>query len=46
MSRRPYRAPLSFTVALGEITRGAGRQFDPNIVEVLAREGEAIDCSK
>lgn len=45
ISRRPYRAPLSFRRALEEIKSGAGRQFDANIVEVLARAGESISWS-
>ena len=44
MSKRPYRAPLPFSLALNEITRQAGRQFDPNMVEVVARVGEAVTC--
>ena len=39
MSRRPYRDSLPLSAALAEITRGAGGQFDPNIVGVLARDG-------
>jgi HD-GYP domain-containing protein (c-di-GMP phosphodiesterase class II) len=42
ISRRPYRSPFAFSDALSEITRGAGRQFDPSIVEVLARKGQTI----
>lgn len=42
MSRRPYRNPLPFSVALEEVRREAGRQFDPHIVEVLSRKGDAL----
>jgi HD-GYP domain-containing protein (c-di-GMP phosphodiesterase class II) len=37
-SWRPYREPLPFPLALEELKRGAGRQFDGSIVEVLARQ--------
>jgi len=36
-SWRPYREPLSFPAARKEIITQAGRQFDPDIVEVLLR---------
>jgi HD-GYP domain-containing protein (c-di-GMP phosphodiesterase class II) len=35
-SDRPYRQALGFFVALGEITSGAGKQFDPEIAEAFA----------
>jgi HD-GYP domain-containing protein (c-di-GMP phosphodiesterase class II) len=38
MSRRPYRAALSPSAALAELRRGAGTQFDPEIVAALADE--------
>lgn len=34
-SDRPYRKGSSFEIACDEIARGAGRQFDPQIVEVF-----------
>ena len=34
-SDRPYRKGSSFEAACNEIARGAGRQFDPQIVEVF-----------
>ena len=37
-SRRPYRAALSPREALRELRRGAGTQFDPEIVAALAQE--------
>ena len=45
MSWRPYRDPLPFPLALEEVKHGAGRQFDANIVEVLARQGGSIAWS-
>jgi HD-GYP domain-containing protein (c-di-GMP phosphodiesterase class II) len=42
LSRRPYRDPLPFSKAMCEITRGAGKQFDPSIVEVFARQGKTL----
>lgn len=42
-SDRPYRPALSADEAVRELERGAGQQFDPNIVEVfvkLIRSGE------
>jgi diguanylate cyclase (GGDEF)-like protein len=33
---RPYRAPVSAELALEELNRCAGTQFDPRVVEVLA----------
>jgi len=34
-SERPYSRALSYEEALEEIRRGAGKQFDPNLVEVF-----------
>ena len=34
---RPYRKALPHDAALGELVSNSGKQFDPNIVEVLAR---------
>jgi len=34
-SDRPYRAALSPDIALAELRRGAGRQFDPDVVEMF-----------
>ena len=36
-SDRPYRAAQSLDVAIAELDRGAGSQFDPACVEALAR---------
>jgi putative nucleotidyltransferase with HDIG domain len=36
-SRRPYRQPLSHSEALYHIKRGAGTQFDPQVVASFAR---------
>jgi HD-GYP domain-containing protein (c-di-GMP phosphodiesterase class II) len=38
VSRRPYRAPLSVDEALGELTAGAGSQFDPAVVAAVQVE--------
>jgi ribonuclease P protein subunit RPR2 len=35
-SRRPYRAALPWEHALDEIRSGAGRQFDPQVVEAFS----------
>ncbi len=41
-SDRPYRKALPREVAVGELRRGAGTQFDPKIVEIfLSLESEA-----
>jgi HD-GYP domain-containing protein (c-di-GMP phosphodiesterase class II) len=42
MSPRPYRAPILFSQAMKELTRGAGKQFDPNIVEAIAGQGKTL----
>ncbi len=34
-SDRPYRAAMSHTDAVAELTRNAGTQFDPNVAEAL-----------
>jgi len=36
-SDRPYRKALSTQMALGELERNTGSQFDPRVVEVFAR---------
>jgi HD-GYP domain-containing protein (c-di-GMP phosphodiesterase class II) len=36
-SDRPYRKALPLEEALAELRRGAGRQFDPRVVEVFLR---------
>lgn len=35
-SDRPYRTPMSFEVAVAEIVRSAGTQFDPGVVGAFA----------
>ena len=36
-SRRPYRPALSPTAAREELRRGAGAQFDPQVVSALVQ---------
>jgi response regulator RpfG family c-di-GMP phosphodiesterase len=36
--RRPYRQPIGPGEALAELRRNAGSQFDPGVVEALARD--------
>jgi len=36
--RRPYRQPVGPSEALAELRRNAGSQFDPRVVEALARD--------
>jgi HD-GYP domain-containing protein (c-di-GMP phosphodiesterase class II) len=36
-SQRPYREPMPRSVALNELVREAGRQFDPRVVEAADR---------
>jgi HD-GYP domain-containing protein (c-di-GMP phosphodiesterase class II) len=37
ISHRPYRKPLPFRMAVSEIRRQAGRQFDPEVVSAFIR---------
>ena len=37
MSDRPYRKALGRDIALGELKKGAGTQFDPKVVETFMR---------
>jgi diguanylate cyclase (GGDEF)-like protein len=41
-SARPYRGALSFEQALEELKRGAGTQFDPNLVETFISVARTI----
>jgi putative nucleotidyltransferase with HDIG domain len=36
-SDRPYRRALSLETAIDELQRGSGRQFDPDVVDAVAR---------
>lgn len=45
-SWRPYREALSVAAAQKELVREAGRQFDPDIVEVLLRRREFTPPSR
>jgi HD-GYP domain-containing protein (c-di-GMP phosphodiesterase class II) len=36
-SDRPYRKALGRDIALGELKKGAGTQFDPKVVETFMR---------
>jgi putative nucleotidyltransferase with HDIG domain len=38
ISKRPYRDPLPLEVALEELVKGSGTQFDPKVVEVAIHE--------
>ena len=35
LTDRPYRAALTPAAAMEELRRGAGKQFDPDVVEAL-----------
>jgi diguanylate cyclase (GGDEF)-like protein/putative nucleotidyltransferase with HDIG domain len=41
-STRPYRDAFSYEDALGELKRGAGKQFDPNLVKAFISAVKAI----
>jgi putative two-component system response regulator len=42
VSDRPYRRRMSVSDALSTLTRGAGRQWDPEVVEALIKELPAV----
>jgi HD-GYP domain-containing protein (c-di-GMP phosphodiesterase class II) len=41
-SRRPYREPLSLQEALQQLREGAGRHFDPHLVQVFEQQAAHI----
>lgn len=43
LSDRPYRGALTLDTVRGELIRGAGKQFDPEIVE-MALSGGVLEC--
>lgn len=49
VSNRPYRSAMSVTAALAELRTGAGKQFDPAVVDALVLElvgGDALDDAR
>lgn len=42
VSRRPYKEPFSHDVAVGEIKKGSGTQFDPDVVEAFIEIESAL----
>lgn len=42
VSRRPYKEPFSHDVAVGEIKKGSGTQFDPDVVEAFMEIESAL----
>ena len=43
VSDRPYRRAMSAAAALDELQRGAGTQFDPDIVRVFLELTAEVD---
>jgi HD-GYP domain-containing protein (c-di-GMP phosphodiesterase class II) len=41
-SRRPYKEPLPLPQALQVLREGAGRHFDPHLVQVFARQADSV----
>ncbi len=46
ISHKPYRRALSLATAVGEIRKGRGKQFDPEIVDVFCEAVQRKDVSK
>lgn len=43
-SHRPYRKPLTFDEAMAEVSRCAGTQFDPKVVEAFTNLRTTVFC--
>ncbi|MEJ1365239.1 MAG: HD domain-containing phosphohydrolase, partial [Candidatus Sedimenticola sp. (ex Thyasira tokunagai)] len=47
ISRRPYKEPVPHSEVMDTILSGAGKHFDPEVVEVFVEESDAfLDCAR
>ena len=42
VSKRPYKEPLPHEVAVAEVLKGKGKQFDPDVVEAFVGMADSL----